>query len=620
MLRPLFRRRPRALPLAAPLLLLVAALLAGCSDSSGSDDDGLPVISAVTPSTIPVGSPAVTITVEGRRFSATSVVAIDDFAVPTTFVSETRLTAVVNELVFEEPSVREVRVYTPGPGEGLLSAPRQLTVSHVAPTLAALSFDTASAGRSDVVVTATGTGFSRHTVARWNGAALSTSVRGATELSFVLGSEQLAAPGTFQVTLANPGAAASAARAFTVSRGAPVISLLPSAGATAGGPGFTLAIHGSGFVQGTTVEWNGVSRGATYVSASRLEVPVSALDVASPGTATLRVRNPDLATPSNAAAFTVRALPSTAVTSVQRVAIPGARDLAWDAATGRVYVSVRFDGGALAHRVAAIDPATGQVTGSVVVGNEPGAMARSADGQFLYVGIDGANAVRRVNLANFTTGPQFAVGAGHVAADLAVLPGQPGTVVVSTRKTGVSSPDFGVKVYDNGVARPNASASWAGDAQIEALESPSVVYGYQNTNTGFTFYAFGVSGSGVQLTAQASGLFSGFYQDIVGAAGRLYGTDGSVVDPERRVRLGSFGGGADLVAPDPATGRIFVIRNWELHIYDMNTLQPLGTVALPQGLTFDGFRRHRMVRVGTDGLAFLDTDELVVLRSPVFGS
>ena len=43
-----------------------------------------------------------------------------------------------------------------------------------------------------------------------------------------------------------------------------------------------------------------------------------------------------------------------------------------------------------------IDPLSGTITASVFVGSEPGNIALSDDGRYLYVGLNGANAVRRV--------------------------------------------------------------------------------------------------------------------------------------------------------------------------------------------------------------------------------
>ena len=71
----------------------------------------------------------------------------------------------------------------------------------------------------------------------------------------------------------------------------PSLSSLSPNSATAGGAAFTLTVNGSGFVSGSTVQWNGSALPTTYVSASQLTASVSASFIASQGTANVTVQN-----------------------------------------------------------------------------------------------------------------------------------------------------------------------------------------------------------------------------------------------------------------------------------------------------------------------------------------
>ena len=71
----------------------------------------------------------------------------------------------------------------------------------------------------------------------------------------------------------------------------PSLSSLSPNSATAGGAAFTLTVNGSGFVSGSTVQWNGSALLTTYVSASQLTASVSASFIASQGTANVTVQN-----------------------------------------------------------------------------------------------------------------------------------------------------------------------------------------------------------------------------------------------------------------------------------------------------------------------------------------
>lgn len=71
-----------------------------------------------------------------------------------------------------------------------------------------------------------------------------------------------------------------------------------------GGPGFTLTVNGTGFVQGSVVEWNGSARSTTFVNGSQLTAAILATDVVNPNTATITVSNLPTGKISNTVFFT----------------------------------------------------------------------------------------------------------------------------------------------------------------------------------------------------------------------------------------------------------------------------------------------------------------------------
>jgi hypothetical protein len=72
----------------------------------------------------------------------------------------------------------------------------------------------------------------------------------------------------------------------------PVIVSLSPLLTTAGSAGFTLTVTGTNFESGATVQWNGSSRTTTVVSAEQVTATITAADVASVGTAEVKVANP----------------------------------------------------------------------------------------------------------------------------------------------------------------------------------------------------------------------------------------------------------------------------------------------------------------------------------------
>jgi len=67
-----------------------------------------------------------------------------------------------------------------------------------------------------------------------------------------------------------------------------------------GGPDFILAVAGTGFAPGATVNWNGTALMTTYVSSEKLQASVPAANIASRGSAAITVANPGTALVSNA--------------------------------------------------------------------------------------------------------------------------------------------------------------------------------------------------------------------------------------------------------------------------------------------------------------------------------
>lgn len=72
----------------------------------------------------------------------------------------------------------------------------------------------------------------------------------------------------------------------------PAIAMLSPGSATAGGPAFTLRVNGSNFAANAVVNWNGVGRATTYVSASQLRAAIPASMIMTSGSVQITVTNP----------------------------------------------------------------------------------------------------------------------------------------------------------------------------------------------------------------------------------------------------------------------------------------------------------------------------------------
>lgn len=181
------------------------------------------------------------------------------------------------------------------------------------PSITTLTPSSVVAGSGAFTLTVTGTNFINGSTVNINGVARTTTYVSATQLTSAILASDVATAGTPAVTVTNasPGGGTSNAVTLTVtapSNPVPSITTLQPSTIAAGSAAFTLTVNGSGFVSGSTVNFNGAARTTTYVSATQLTAAIPASDVANTGTAAVTVTSP---TPgggtSNSVSFTITA-------------------------------------------------------------------------------------------------------------------------------------------------------------------------------------------------------------------------------------------------------------------------------------------------------------------------
>ena len=104
--------------------------------------------------------------------------------------------------------------------------------------------------------------------------------------------------------------------------GVPIVSGLSPATAGAGSAAFTLTVNGSGFVSGTSVNWNGMAQPTSFVSASQLTAAIPASLIATSGAAYVSVAGSGEV--SNALPFTIQAAQTIAFAPLNSVALGAA--------------------------------------------------------------------------------------------------------------------------------------------------------------------------------------------------------------------------------------------------------------------------------------------------------
>ena len=197
------------------------------------------------------------------------------------------------------------------------------------PTVSALDPTAVVAGGPGFTLSVSGSQFisgASGAVVEWNGADLVTTRDSARGLTAAVPASMIAAAGTVTIAVRN-GTAASAplsnAVSFTIRDAPPQVTSVAPGTVWAGcvKPGMVLTVNGANFLSGAQVLLGSHAAAATYVSATRLIVPLTPADVAASGTIDVGVRNP---APSGSESATTVPLVVMPETSDPTVSIEGA--------------------------------------------------------------------------------------------------------------------------------------------------------------------------------------------------------------------------------------------------------------------------------------------------------
>lgn len=580
-----------------------------------------PAVSSLSPQSVPEGAPA-TITITGSGFEANSVAQWNGSPRPTTFVNATTLQVALTAADVAGFGAGQISVVNPSVPP---STPLDLYIYANTPTILSINPNSIQpyTGTLPLQVYIYGSGFAPNATVQANGALVPVTSQSANNINLALPATYVASAGTVTFVVSNPGTPVVSSNTViltVVGPTAPSFTVSPNS-APAGSPDTTITLSGTGFYQDSAVQWNGNALTTTYVSSTQVKAVIPAADLAVLTQATISVNTPENKTQAPPQPFdTYLQLPI--------------NDIVYNSVDGLIYASIPGSAGeGLGNTIAAIDPATGVIQKTIFVGSEPNRLALSTDGTQLFVGLDGANSVRQVNLTTGTAGTQFLLGGGsgvynppYTAVGLAGVPGQPNSVAV-TGSNGV------VSIYDSGVARPNASSA-----------STSFV------NPGLRSLAFGSSASSLysasgnlyQLTVDSTGITAvkqigtnaGAGNTLQYDNGNLYVPVGLAFSAATGAVAGQFsipnGAATPTAAQGPIVSDSSLHRAWivptnnynsamQLVAYDENTYNPVGSITVtgvntntpPYGNPAD------LIRWGQNGLAFHTATQLFVLQGPI---
>ena len=253
------------------------------------------ITNGLSPSSAPVNSAPVSLTVTGTGFVSTSKVRWNGTELtPTTVDSTTQLRATIplNLLAVAGPvPITVINSPTGAPSNAVsfnvIAGPTINTTNGLSPSSTAVNSPL-------TILTVAGTGFISGSKVRWNGTELVTIFDSITQLRATIPANLLTVVGSVPITVINsPTGTPSNAITFNVVAG-PTINvtngLSPVSAVVNSGP-ITLTVNGTGFLSTSRVRWNGSDLVTNFGSATQLSTTIPTNLLTTAGTAQVTVSN-----------------------------------------------------------------------------------------------------------------------------------------------------------------------------------------------------------------------------------------------------------------------------------------------------------------------------------------
>ncbi|MES2220405.1 MAG: hypothetical protein V4587_05500, partial [Acidobacteriota bacterium] len=424
-----------------------------------------------------------------------------------------------------------------------------------------------------------------------------------------------------------------------------------------GAPATTVVVYGSNFQDGVAVQWNGTTLPTSCVTPSNIGFPttctgttvltasVPASDLAAAGSATITVSNPNPGGgTSGSVPFTVTAAPTATAWVRDIPGITSPQDIVWDAVHGKLYVSIGSSDPVAPNTLLAINPVTGTAATPVPAGNNPDHISLSSDASYLWVGLDGSNAVQRFLLPGLTKDISFQLPVDvasrpQQAVALQAAPVSTHTVAVVAGHTDWTTPGNGVYIYDDAIKRPTNIPGFGAvpGPEIDWIQwgaNDSTIYGNQySTIDQGGIATLNVTPSGVSLANYNGGQLNPTITQYDKSNGLLYNAEyvgnynAIAYDPVKLTQVGQFN---MPVAPDnkactadSSLNRYYCVTTYtvggtdvtsvELWVFNLNTYALVNRIffgdilseSTSQPDTSITGQIKRLVRWGNAGLALI---------------
>jgi uncharacterized repeat protein (TIGR01451 family) len=459
------------------------------------------------------------------------------------------------------------------------------------------------------------------------GGSVTISVAAVPTVSGVIAATAVVSSTSYDPAAANNQATASTSITGSLYSQSPNITQISPSLLPAGSGSFTLDVDGIGFSTASTVLWNGTALPTSFISSGQLTASVDASQVRNYGYGLVSVST---AAPGGGSST---ALPLSVYTLLD---VP-ANAISFDPFTRKIYAALPSTSTTLmGNSIVTIDPISASIGTPVQVGSEPNVLSETSDGQYLYVGISGAESLARFNLPaqsvdatipiEFQDSGQANVTSQMTAVSVATIPGSDTSVAIETAQNGIGVFDM---AGSSGTFRQNFSQPGSGDSPVFS----DATHFYASSNG--SFFRYTVDAQGVTaVDATAFNGLNGSSNSIGLNGGVVYGAGGGIINPLKPAEYGMLPFGSDAygypligngIIPDTQQSRAFAtpldasgsytfLQRFDTrHFTAEQQLQlPVSPVAPVTG-----------VRCGQDGLALLlpgsaidGSSQVMLIRGP----
>ena len=252
----------------------------------------------------------------------------------------------------------------------------------------------------------------------------------------------------------------------------------------------------------------------------------------------------------------------------------------------KLYATVPQAAAAHPGEVVEIDVASSSISRSLFVGADPKQLAISDDGSTLMVGHVSASKVTEVRVSDMSIVRSTQLPIDQWVGDIAAQPGSPSSFAVTEDYQRSNAQVDGTFLVRDGVIVVNPTRIRFAPTSIAfAGGDPSKLYGHDGSSSGFDFTTMSVAANGLTVASTIGEVISGFNVEITAAGGRVFASNGGVVDPTVPKRVGMVSAGQPVAVP--ALGRLLSITGNKIQEFDLHGFWPIATSTFSGGSTVD---------------------------------